>query len=93
MPVAIILVEHVGGYAYVTFMQTVAATVVMIPEVLGPVRAPHLGFSAGALNLIPILDTFLVAGVTMTLSRGPMVKLVNWLIAGAGVRTERDVER
>ena len=33
------------------------------------------------------------AGVTMTLSRGPMVKLANWLIAGAGVRTERDVER
>jgi len=29
----------------------VAATVMMIPEALGRVRAPHLGFSAGALNL------------------------------------------
>ena len=29
----------------------------------------------------------------MTLSRGPMVKLVNWLISGVGVCTERDVER
>ena len=29
----------------------------------------------------------------MTLSRGPMVTIISWLIDGSGVHTERDVDR